>query len=362
MRKKGKYYYARFYDKDRTPKRKEVSLRITRKSSARKELNRLEREYEAGDYDPWMEGAPKKPLSVSGAISQFLAEKKRSVRQSTHDTYTQQLEAWEQQLPPQLMLQHVSTEHVRPYLFQSGTSNATKRKRYRHLRAFFNWAEDEGHVDVSALADVDPPKKEKKSPSFLTPGQLENVLNTISEHAEATTDAVGRTPDVQWLRDAIQIAVCTGLRRSELVNLRWADIDLESGMLTVRNRDGFTSKSGHERSVPIRGDATEVLQRRREQREEGSSHVLTDRNGDPLKPDRLTKRFKFFVREADLENKERLNFHSLRHTTGSWLSMQGVSLRIIQAILGHSSASVTEKYSHLQPEVMGRALEETFGG
>jgi site-specific recombinase XerD len=79
------------------------------------------------------------------------------------------------------------------------------------------------------------------------------------------------------------------------------------------------------------------------------------------KPDRVSKRFKFYVREAGLSDREELSFHSCRHTTGSWLSMQGVPLRVISEILGHSSTQVTEMYSHLSPEVMDRAMEETFG-
>jgi len=87
-----------------------------------------------------------------------------------------------------------------------------------------------------------------------------------------------------------------------------------------------------------------------------------DANDDVPKPDRVSKRFKFYVRKAKLSGREELSFHSCRHTTGSWLSMQGVPLRVISEILGHSNTQVTEMYSHLSPEVMDRAMEETFGG
>jgi len=89
--------------------------------------------------------------------------------------------------------------------------------------------------------------------------------------------------------------------------------------------------------------------------------VFVDADGDVPKPDRVSKRFKFYVRKAKLSGREDLSFHSCRHTTGSWLSMQGVPLRVISEILGHSNTQVTEMYSHLSPEVMDRAMEETFG-
>jgi len=363
-----KYYSIRFYDPDRSPKRKEFSLRLKRKSAARSRTDELEEKWENGEYDPWKDGAPSENLNVAEAVEEFLDDRQGTVRDNTHDTYEQQLEAWVEETPPGLMLQDVMEEHLRPYLFQADTSRATKRKRYRHLRLFFNWAEKQGHIDDSPLSAIDQPKKQEKKPEYLTSSQVDTLLSTIDEHAENTEDAVGRSPDVQWIKDAIRIAVSTGLRRGELFNLRWSDVDLESRMLFVRNREGdnegeeFTSKSGHEKAVPIRGDAEEVLNRRVDEgKRDTTTHVLTNRNDETIEPNTLTQRFKFFVREADLDNQERLSLHSLRDTAATWLAMEGVPQRVIQEILGHSSASVTEKYMHAHPEFMGQAMEETFG-
>ena len=359
-KKKGGYYYARFYDRNRTPKRKEIPLRTTRKGRARRKLTKLEERFERGEYDPWRGEEEPDNATAREAVEKFLRDKKKSVRTTTYETYRQQLEAWLEGVPPGIMLQDIQTDHIRPYLYQPDISAATKRKRYRHVRAFSNWLEKVGHLDYSLLRDITPPKKEKKTPAFLSPEDLDRLLETIAQHSDSTTDIAGRTPDVQWLVDMVKVAVCTGLRRGELCNLRWQDVDLDTQMLSVRNRDEFKSKSGHERALPIRGDALKVLRRLDSEQEESQEFVFVDRRGLPVKPNRATKRFKFFVREADLSEKDRLHFHSLRHTTGSWLAMRGVPMRVIQAILGHSSISVTEQYSHLQPEVMGQALEKTF--
>lgn len=112
-----------------------------------------------------------------------------------------------------------------------------------------------------------------------------------------------------------------------------------------------------ERQVPIRRDAEEVLCQMHEKRSTGP--VFTDRDGNAIRAGRVTTRFKDMVRKAEFD--ERIHFHSLRHTTGSWLSMRGVPLRHIQAILGLSDRNVTEQYSHLAPETLDRAMEETFG-
>jgi len=139
-------------------------------------------------------------------------------------------------------------------------------------------------------------------------------------------------------------------------------VELEEQFVTVRNRDDFTTKSGDERGIPLRSDALEVARRRDEEHDGDSDDpVFTDRSGRPIKADRITKRFKTFVRKAGLDEQENLHFHSFRHTCGAWLASSGVPLRVIQAILGHSSIDVTEIYSHLQPGVMGEAMEEAFG-
>jgi integrase len=248
-------------------------------------------------------------------------------------------------------------------------TTATKRKRHRHLRVFFRWCVSEKHIRDSPLERVKKPKAERKAAAFLTENHLRRLLDTIDRHVSDSKEWAGPRADLQWLRDIIQVTVCTGLRRGEVRNLRWRDIDLEGLKLTVRNREGFKSKSGNERRIPIRGDAVGVLKRLDAERKSGAehggedldAHVFRDEDGHPINPSRISHRFKDMVRKAQLSDAERLHFHSLRHTTASWLAMHGVSLRVIQAILGHSSQSVTEGYAHLQSDVLGSALESAFG-
>jgi integrase/recombinase XerC len=149
------------------------------------------------------------------------------------------------------------------------------------------------------------------------------------------------------------------MRLSEVCALRWSDIDFESGFLTVRNRDGFITKSGHERRIPLVGDALAVLERLNSERKDDlDGPALTYGDGRPVRPEYASKRFKKFARLARVD--ERIKFHSLRHTCASWLIMKGVSPAIIQQILGHADICTTMIYSHLAPDVMKRAMESAF--
>lgn len=372
LRKHKGRYSARFYDSNRSPKRKEVALNTSRKSVAKPKMRRLEEAYAQGDYDPWRDGWLVENETVKDAIEQFLDRKRRDgLQDSTLDGYEYKLNNFARYTPTGAMMRDVQPDHIHSYIHarvnegqsnESAPSNATKRSRHRHVKAFFSWAEENELVEKSPVEEVPKPRKEEKEKVFLKPEDVEKLLRTIDAHRKMKKDEPGPTPRDTWLKQMIRIAVGTGLRRGELLNLQWGDIDLDSGHLVVRNRDDFTAKNGNERTVPLRGDALDTVREMHEARTPPDNEpVFVDANDDVPKPDRVSKRFKFYVRKAKLSDREELSFHSCRHTTGSWLSMQGVPLRVISEILGHSSTQVTEMYSHLSPDVMDRAMEETFG-
>lgn len=370
LRKINGSYYAYFYDRDRSPKEKSWPLRVRQQSAARRKLTPLEKGYKTGEFDPWNGGWQSEAVTVSESVERFLRAKQGTVRPATQDTYRQQLEALLQTLPRggDIDLDRLQGADLQRYVFSFATkggadanppSNATQRKRYRHVRVWLNWCVKQGYIDRSPLDDLSKPKKETKEPAYLKPADVDRLLIAIDHHRDTTTDAVGRTPDVQWLRDVIQVAVATGLRRGELAALRWADVDLDDGRIHVRHRGDFKTKGNAERRVPLVGDALDTLRRMDEDRTDDlDGPVFVDRRGLPVRPDRMTKRFKTMAGVAGLD--ERVRFHSLRHTCGAWLSMKGVPMRIIQAILGHSSISVTERYSHLAPETLDQAMQQTF--
>lgn len=371
LRKHKGRYSARFYDSDRSPKRKEVALGTSRKSVAEPKLRRLDEAYARGDYDPWNGGWLVENETVEAAIGRFLEAKRRDgLQESTVEAYEYKLHAFAEHTPAGAMMRDVQPDHVHSYVHarvnvgqadEGEASNATKRSRYRHVRAFFSWASENELVDENPVEEVSKPRKEEKEKAFLRPEDVKRILRSIDAHRKMREQEPGPTPRDRWLKQMIRVAVGTGLRRGELLNLRWRDVDVEAGRLVVRNRDGFTAKNGNERTVPLRGDALDALREMYEARTPlDNEAVFVDANGDVPKPDRVSKRFKFYVRKAKLSDREELSFHSCRHTTGSWLSMQGVPLRVISEILGHSNTQVTEMYSHLSPEVMDRAMEETF--
>jgi len=151
------------------------------------------------------------------------------------------------------------------------------------------WAVDEDRLEKNPLEEVEQPKKEQKEAAYLQPDDVQTLLSTIEDHILEVRDAAGRIPDLKWLHQMIRVAVATDLRRGELVALPWDDMDLSNQRLYVRHRGDFRTKGNRERRVPLRGDAEEVLSQMHEP--EAAGAVFTDRGGDPVRPNRISKRW-----------------------------------------------------------------------
>jgi integrase len=158
----------------------------------------------------------------------------------------------------------------------------------------------------------------------------------------------------------VVFAVMTGMRRGELLNLTWKDVDFERRLLTIHSGEGFRTKGGKRRSVPM-SQAVYQLLLTRAQRSIGLPTCLASRyvfalNGKRIDGVYVCHKFKRYVREAGLN--ERLHFHSLRHTFATWLVQEGVSIYEVQKLLGHSNISVTQVYSHLAASELHGAVNK----
>lgn len=202
----------------------------------------------------------------------------------------------------------------------------------RVIRAAFGYAVRWGLLEKNPMATVTFLRVPERSRAHLSLSDLQLLLSRIPE---------------RWLRDMVLLGVLTGLRRGEMLHLRWQDVDLGKRILRVENGPGFRTKSGKPRVVPLNHSAVTLL---RQGRAHGQSDMVFSAGGRPLTPSWVTHRFKHRIRVAGLP--EDIHFHSLRHTFASWLAQDGVSLYAIQKLLGHSSPNVTQIYSHLQPDQM----------
>lgn len=139
------------------------------------------------------------------------------------------------------------------------------------------------------------------------------------------------------------LAINTGLRRGELTQLRWGDIDLSAKLVTVRA--GY-AKSGKARHVPLNSEALAVL------RTYAGQH---GGKGELFSVTSISKAWAGLMAAAKIEA---FRFHDLRHTFASKLVMGGVDLNTVRELLGHGDIKMTLRYAHLAPEHKAAAVEK----
>jgi integrase/recombinase XerC len=367
--KKGNYY-AEFYDPLRHPTRKWVPLRLRDKQAARSKLVNLERLYGNGDYDPWEQEAPLAGVGVVDAVNAYV-KARGDRRRDTTSTDRTVLMNFASTLPAGAQLEHVEPRHVRNFLNKpkkDGESRAaaTREIYLARIKTFFSWSMERGWRRGKNPADkVTSPKVGKKMPLFLSRDDYDALLTAIEGDAAGKKKRVENGGEILWLADVIRVTTGTGLRASELCHLRWSAVDLSGRRLKIQASKGFAPKSYHERSVPLAGEALDVLQRLESERgTKTDGYVFTGRatrKGTKPHLDRqyVNKRFKHYAEKAELNPDH--TFHSLRRTYASWLVQGGTDLYVVQKLLGHADIKTTMKYAFLAPDNLVSAVNTVFG-
>lgn len=157
------------------------------------------------------------------------------------------------------------------------------------------------------------------------------------------------------LRPLVLVALNTGLRRGELLGLKWADVNLAGKVLTVT---AASAKSGHTRRVPLNIEALNTLERWhvRQDKPKGDAIVFPGHDGERMA--RIDTAWGSLMTLAGLKD---FRLHDCRHHFASKLVQAGVDLYTVKELLGHSEIAMTERYSHLAPDNLRAAVEKVAG-
>ncbi|MEC0248904.1 site-specific integrase [Paenibacillus chitinolyticus] len=168
------------------------------------------------------------------------------------------------------------------------------------------------------------------------------------------------------------LAIYTGMRRGEILGLRWRDIDLENGQIRISQilafkgeiKDGTKTESGNRSiSIPpvviaeLRKHRTRIIQEKWDAKESyyDLDLVVCRKNGQPVS---WSNFHKFWIRQLSKTNVRPIRFHDLRHTCASLLLSAGIHPKIVQELLGHSSIKITlDIYSHMMPNIQADAVK-----
>ncbi len=280
-------------------------------------------------------------------IRDILPQKKKS-----HQKQILQLQWWKEQIGSYLLadITPALIGEQRDVLARGMTFKGTQRAPstvVRYLAALshvFTIAMREwGWLEDSPMRKVSKPKEPRGRVRFLDESELNRLLQTCKESSNP------------WLYPAVMIAVSTGMRYGELINLTWADIDFTRKRIILHE-----TKNGERRAVPIAGQAYDLLIELEKKRRIDTNLLFPklrpqvnektfqkdelDKVQKVQKPIQLRSAWLTALKKAQIDD---FRFHDLRHCAASYLAMSGASLAEIAEILGHKTLSMVKRYSHL---------------
>ena len=233
-------------------------------------------------------------------------------------------------------------QHERDRKLAGATENSTAKLSTSSLylqiaafRAFFKWAETEKHLPANPAENLSLPRRWKRVPKALSHVEIEQILKPLATAAPA--DLCDQA--------ILELAYASGLRLAELCDLRLEQLHLEAGFVTV------IGKGNKERVVPVGKFAVAALNRyltvARPQlvRPKTPAAVFLTRRGTAFARITMWLRITNRVKKVGLERN--ITPHMLRHSFATHLLEHGADLRVIQELLGHSSISTTEVYTHV---------------
>ncbi len=224
-------------------------------------------------------------------------------------------------------------------LARSGIGKRSQSRTLSSVRGLFRFACREGDVGDNPAARVKSPRHARHLPRHLRPGEIETLLEA----------ADGEEPLDRRDRALLELLYASGLRVGELIGLDWSDLDLAARTLRV------TGKGGKERLVPFGAPAAEALQRWleswdsiRQRAADTAEPVFLNYRGHRLSTRSVRRIVDRYVDRAAIASG--VHPHTLRHTFATHLLEGGADLRTIQELLGHSSLSTTQRYTHVEIE------------
>jgi integrase len=275
---------------------------------------------------------------------------------------------------PVAAVTRAKVEAMTEAMLKAGKSPKTVRNVLTFLHGIFEHAIDNGWCDENPVRRASRPRRQRAGDSepdlqFLTMDELEAVIRAIPDETVVRTPAPTRRgrrgpappppPDVLGpvLRVVILTAAMTGLRQSELLGLRWRDVDWTAQRIRVRNaftRGEHSSKGKSDlstrRSVPMADRVLAELDswsKRSAFTSDTSLVFAHPQTGKPLDRTKVTRRFQDACVDAGTTV---ITFHELRHTFATRMASQGVPLRKLQEWLGHADIKTTQIYTHYAPD------------
>ena len=240
----------------------------------------------------------------------------------------------------------IAIRHFLGKEFEEGYSSKTVARRLASVKSFFKYLLKIEEIQDNPAIHIKTPKTPKSLPVYVNEDMIEKLMD-----APASDSFIG-------LRDRamLELFYSTGMRLRELVNINLDDFHTESQLIKV------TGKGGKERLIPYGKRAQFSIEKflgfRGIQLSEKEDIVplFINSKGKRISPRTVQRRIKMYLKTV--ADGERFGPHTLRHSFATHLLSRGADIRAVQELLGHSSLSSTQIYTHIQPEKMKKVYQQ----
>ena len=320
------------------------------KKEAKSVLHRMITEMEQGMI------AKKTNKTVGQWMDEWLSSYMPNIEETTRIGYKTKIRCYIKPAIGDIFIQSLRAEHVQAMvnsMIGKGLSPKNIRDTYNNINAAMKKAVKLRLVPYNPCEGVSLPKRKKYKAEVYSPEMMYSLL----DEAKGTD---------MYL--PILILLTAGLRRGELLALRWEDIDFKKNLLKVRRNmvhgeNGYVIKSPKTesgiRDIHLGDDVMKELELAKKQYSKdmltyGAGYqnlgfVVRQEDGSPLKPDSMTRKW---IRFLDSRGLPRIRLHDLRHSNATALIQAGVNPRVVQQRLGHSDVNITlNTYTHVLPEM-----------
>ena len=227
------------------------------------------------------------------------------------------------------------------HLFKSGLKSSSVNRKISTIKSFFIFLLKKKHILLSPVEDIDMVRQEKYLPVSMSETEVELLLKSPS-----LDSFIGRRD-----RAMIEMLYATGMRISELINLKITDVDCNRLVAKVMG------KGSKERLIPYGEIAADHLNIYLQDRKDiNSNEIFLSNRGKKITRGAFWNRIKLYLRKENL--KESISPHTLRHAFATHLLNRGADLRSVQILLGHSDLSTTQIYTHIAKKRLGEILKK----
>ncbi|MGJ8673554.1 site-specific tyrosine recombinase/integron integrase [Rubritalea sp.] len=276
----------------------------------------------------------------------------KSASERTLRNYSQALAAFQNYMEKTLFpgWKQCTPDHFRSYLYycmQLEMARSTIRLRFSALRSFYKYLIHRHGLPKSPLSDIQLPKQERKLPTILNQTQVVELLE-----APLKAELSKQAPDWLPLRDTaiLELFYSTGLRLSELAELKVEDIDHSAGITRV------IGKGSKERIVPIGNHALSAIQNYRVLSGINEGPLFINKSRRQISTTSIGSMLKKYLRMTSIPF--HITPHKLRHSFATHLLDNGADLRSVQELLGHASLSTTQIYTHVSTKRMKESYDK----